>query len=71
MIGYRQLTMEDYAAIFRRNKRTFILLAILGPALGYLLCFVLPKEYTSQTVILVEQPAVPTSYVTDISSGDL
>jgi len=71
MIGHRQLTMEDYAAMFRRHKRTFILLAILGPALGYLLCFVLPKEYTSQTVILVEQPAVPTSYVTDISSGDL
>jgi polysaccharide chain length determinant protein (PEP-CTERM system associated) len=63
--------MEDYAAMFRRHKRTLILLAILGPALGYLLCFVLPKEYTSQTVILVEQPAVPTSYVTDISSGDL
>jgi polysaccharide chain length determinant protein (PEP-CTERM system associated) len=71
MIGHRQLTMEDYAAIFRRHKRTLILLAILGPALGYLLCFVLPKEYTSQTVILVEQPAVPTSYVTDISTGDL
>lgn len=71
MIGHRQLTMEDYAAMFRRHKRTLILLAILGPALGYLLCFVLPKEYTSQTVILVEQPAVPTSYVTDISSGDL
>jgi polysaccharide chain length determinant protein (PEP-CTERM system associated) len=71
MIGHRQLNMEDYAAIFRRNKRTFILLAILGPALGYLLCFVLPKEYTSQTVVLVEQPAVPTSYVTDINSGDL
>jgi len=71
MIGHRQLTMEDYAAMFRRHKRTFILFAILGPALGYLLCFVLPKEYTSQTVILVEQPAVPTSYVTDISTGDL
>ena len=71
MIGHRQLTMEDYAAMFRRHKRTFILLAVLGPALGYLLCFVLPKEYASQTVILVEQPAVPTSYVTDISTGDL
>src|SRR6266436_1940045 len=70
MIGHRQLTMQDYAAILRRNKRTFILLAILGPAVGYLLCFVLPKEYTSQTVVLVEQPAVPTSYVTDISTGD-
>src|ERR1700730_13913251 len=69
MIGHRQLTMEDYAAIFRRHKRTLILLAILGPAVGYLLCFVLPKEYTSQTVVLVEQPALPT--FTDISTGDL
>lgn len=71
MIGHRQLTMEDYAAILRRHKRTLILLAILGPALGYLLCFVLPKEYTSQTTILVDQPAVSASYVTDINSGDL
>jgi polysaccharide chain length determinant protein (PEP-CTERM system associated) len=71
MIGHRQLNMQDYAAIFRRHKRTLLLLAILGPALGYLLCVVLPKEYTSQTVILVDQPAIPASYVTDISTGDL
>jgi len=71
MIGHRQLTLEDYLAIYRRHKRTLILLAVLGPVLGYILCFVLPKEYTSQTVILVEQPAVPASYVTDISTGDL
>src|SRR5258706_14058143 len=71
MIGHRQLTMEDYSAILRRHKRTLILLAILGPAVGYLLCFALPKEYTSQTVILVDQPAVSPSYVTEISSGDL
>jgi polysaccharide chain length determinant protein (PEP-CTERM system associated) len=63
--------MEDYAAILRRHKRTLILLAVLGPALGYLLCFALPKEYTSQTTILVEQPAVSSSYVTDITGGDL
>jgi polysaccharide chain length determinant protein (PEP-CTERM system associated) len=71
MIGHRQLTMEDYAAIFRRHRRTLIVMAILGPALGYFLCLVLPKEYTSQTVVLVKQPVVPTSYVTDISSGDV
>jgi polysaccharide chain length determinant protein (PEP-CTERM system associated) len=71
MIGHRQLNMEDYAAIFRRHKRTLFLLVILGPVMGYLLCLVLPKEYTAQTVILVEQPAVPASYVTDISTGDL
>jgi polysaccharide chain length determinant protein (PEP-CTERM system associated) len=70
MIG-RQLTREDYVAIFRRHRRTLILLAMLGPTVGYLVCFVLPKQYTSQTVILVGQPAVPVSYVTDIRSGDL
>jgi polysaccharide chain length determinant protein (PEP-CTERM system associated) len=63
--------MADYSAIFRRHRRTLIVLAILGPALGYVLSLVLPKEYTSQTVVLVEQPAVPASYVTDISTGDL
>lgn len=71
MIGHRQLTMTDYGTILGRHKRTLILLAILGPALGYLLCFVLPKQYTSQTVILVDQPAVPASYITDISTGDI
>src|SRR5258706_10513349 len=71
MIGHRQVTMEDYSAILRRHKRTLILLAILGPAVGYLVCFALPKEYTSQTVVLVDPPAVSTSYVTDISTGDL
>jgi uncharacterized protein involved in exopolysaccharide biosynthesis len=63
--------MADYSTILRRHKRTLLLLAILGPAVGYILCLVLPKLYTSQTVILVEQPAVPASYITDISSGDI
>ena len=71
MIGHRQLTMADYGAIMRRNKGTLLLLLVLGPVLGYLVSLVLPKEYTSQTVILVEQPAVPTSYVTDITTNDL
>src|SRR5258708_35122418 len=71
MIGHRQLTMEDYSAILRRHKRTLILLAILGPEVGYLVCLALPKEYTSQTVVLVDQPAVSPIYVTDISTGEL
>ena len=71
MIGHRQLTMADYGAILRRNKRTLLLLLVLGPAIGYCLSLVLPKEYTSQTVVLVEQPAVPQGYVTDIITNDL
>src|SRR5258708_8435050 len=68
MIGHRQLTMEAYAAILRRHKRTLILLAILGPAVGDLLCFVLPKEYTSQTGVLGPQPPLPTSHVTETTT---
>lgn len=71
MIGHRQLTFEDYLAIFRRRKWTLLICLVLCTVAGYLISLVLPKQYTSQTVILVQQPAVPESYVTDISSEDL
>src|SRR5256885_17215395 len=71
MIGHRQLTMEDYAAIFRRRKWTLLICVVLCPLVALALSLVLPKEYTSQTVVLVQQPAVPESYVTEITSNDL
>ena len=71
MIGHRQLTFEDYRGIFRRRKWALLISAVLCTGVGYLVSLAWPKEYTSQTVILVQQPAVPESYVTDISSGDL
>lgn len=71
MIGHRQLTLEDYLAILRRHMRMLLTLLVLGPAVGCLVAVFVPKQYTSQTVILVQQPAVPESYVTDINSGDL
>ena len=71
MIGHRQLTSEDYLAILRRHSRTLLALLVLGPIVGYMLCLALPKEYTSQTTILVQRPAVPIEYVTDINAGDI
>ena len=55
--------IEEYGAIFGRRKWW-----ILGPLFfGWLLVFasawVLPATYTSESVILVEQPKVPKSYV--------
>src|SRR2546430_15400550 len=71
MIGHRQITLEDYLAIFRRRKGTLLVCLVAFPLLGLMLSLVLPKEYTSQTVVLVQQPAVPESYVTEITSNDL
>ena len=55
--------IEEYGAIFNRRKWW-----ILGPLFfGWLLVFasawILPATYTSESVILVEQPKVPKTYV--------
>jgi protein tyrosine kinase modulator len=71
MIGHRQLTMEDYLAILRRHKWALIAFVVLCPIAGYTLSFFMPKEYTSQTTILVEQPAITDQAITEISSADL
>jgi polysaccharide chain length determinant protein (PEP-CTERM system associated) len=71
MLGHRQLTFGDYTAILRRHRR-LILTPIIGlPILAYVVALVLPKEYTSETVILIEQPAIPESYVATMDTGDL
>ena len=67
----RELTFEDYLAILRRRRRLIIIPAILGAAAGYLLSLVLPSQYTSHTLILVEQPIVPESYVKPVVSENL
>jgi len=71
MAIHRELTFEDYVAILRRRRWLLIIPAILGAAAGYLVSLVLPSRYTSHTMVLVEQPAVPDSYVKPVVSEDL
>lgn len=71
MVGHRELTFEDYAAILRRGRWLILIPALLGAVAGYALSLCLPKKYTSHTTILVEQPTVPDSYVKPVVSEDL
>jgi protein tyrosine kinase modulator len=71
MVKHRELNFDDYVAIVRRRRRLIILPAILGAAVGCLLSLVLPPRYTSHTLVLVEQPIVPDSYVKPVVSEDL
>jgi polysaccharide chain length determinant protein (PEP-CTERM system associated) len=71
MAVHRELTFEDYVAILRRRRWLLIVPAILGLPVGYLLSLFLPSRYTSHTMVLVEQPAVPDSYVKPVVSEDL
>jgi polysaccharide chain length determinant protein (PEP-CTERM system associated) len=68
---HRELTFEDYVAILRRRRWLLIIPAILGCTAGYLISRALPSRYTSHTMVLVEQPAVPDSYVKPVVSEDL
>src|SRR5216684_4262931 len=71
MVKYRELTFEDYAAMLRRRRWLILIPALLGAIAGYALSWHLPKKYTSHTLILVEQPTVPDSYVKPVVSEGL
>jgi polysaccharide chain length determinant protein (PEP-CTERM system associated) len=67
----RIYTLEDYLLMVRRRWRILVLSAVAGLLFGYVLVRVLPKQYTSQTLMLIEQQQVPQDYVEPISTEDL
>ena len=71
MLGHRPLETRDYIAILRRHWWQLMGLAILGVTIGYSVCLAIPNRYTSQTLVLVEPPTVPDSYVKPVITEDL
>ncbi len=71
MLGHREMTMRDYLVIFKR--RFWLILAstilVLGIATGT--SYLLPLEYVSQTLVIVEQQKVPENYVKPVVDEDL
>jgi protein tyrosine kinase modulator len=68
MLGHRELTIDDYLEILRRRYWILLLTAILGSAGTYLFSRVLPNQYLSRTLVLVQQPKVDEKFVTPIVS---
>jgi polysaccharide chain length determinant protein (PEP-CTERM system associated) len=71
MIENRELTMDDYLAILRRRFKVILLPALLAPLAGFLISFVMPPKYTSQSTVLVDEQKVPESYVKPVVTEDL
>ncbi len=67
----RELTPADYLAMLRRRWMLIVALAVIGPPLAYGISLVLPTEYTSQTLVLVQQPTVPSEIVKPIDTTDI
>jgi polysaccharide chain length determinant protein (PEP-CTERM system associated) len=71
MVRNNDITLSDVKRIFGRYWWVALLTTALCAGAGVALAMFLPKRYTSETVILVEQPTVPTEYVKPIITTDL
>jgi polysaccharide chain length determinant protein (PEP-CTERM system associated) len=71
MIRNGEITVSEAKRIFR-NYWWILPIAVLGCGLlGLLAATVLPKKYTSETLVLVDQPTVPTEFVKPVVTEDL
>ncbi|MBS1800818.1 MAG: lipopolysaccharide biosynthesis protein [Acidobacteria bacterium] len=71
MLGHRALTLDDYLAILKRRGWMIALPAVLLTLIGLGLTYVVPPQYVSQTLVLVEQQKVPEDYVKPVIEEDL
>src|SRR5262245_48009726 len=75
MLGHRQMDVSDYVGILRRRWRLIAVFTVLGSVCGFAVLRFVPKRYTSETLVLVQQPSVPVDYVkpvvSDTTSGRL
>lgn len=67
----RELTPADYIAMLRRHWVLILILTIMGPPVGYGLAKVIPPKYKSETVVLVEQPSIPRTILTQLDTTSM
>jgi uncharacterized protein involved in exopolysaccharide biosynthesis len=66
----RELTMDDYLAMLRRRLKVILIPALLAPLAGFMVSYVFPPKFTSQSTVLVEAQKVPDSYVQAVITSD-
>jgi uncharacterized protein involved in exopolysaccharide biosynthesis len=70
MIENRELKLNDYWAALRRRRRVLLVPVLLAPLAGYLMTYVFPARYTSQSLVMVEVQSVPEGYVKPVVTED-
>ena len=71
MLGHREMTIQDYLDILKRRFRLILSCALLFLGAGLAICFIVPPQYVSQTLVIVEQQKVPENYVKPVVTEDL
>ncbi|HET8925072.1 MAG TPA: Wzz/FepE/Etk N-terminal domain-containing protein [Candidatus Acidoferrum sp.] len=71
MVRDGEIAAEDAKRVLRRFWWIIAITVITGGSMGMAAAMVLPKKYTSQTLILVQQPGVPSDIVKPVVTEDL
>ena len=71
MLMQRELNLEDYLTIARRRWWIVVVPAIVFAIGAYTISLFVASRYTSETVVLVEEPAVPENLVKPVIGGDV
>jgi polysaccharide chain length determinant protein (PEP-CTERM system associated) len=66
----RELGIDDYLAMLRRRLKVILIPALLAPIAGFMVSYIFPPKYTSQSTVLVEAQKVPDSYVAPVITSD-
>jgi len=67
----QDISASDVIAILRRRWLLITLITVFGGASGYIVSRILPKRFLSQTLVLVQQPAVSPGLVPALVSDDI
>jgi polysaccharide chain length determinant protein (PEP-CTERM system associated) len=71
MMNFQTLTPSDLLAIAVRRKWLILLFSGISVGIAWTLCLTLPKSYRSSTLIVVEHPKIPESYVNPVVRGSV
>jgi len=71
MVRSGEIALSDVKRILRRYWWIPTVLTIVLAAGGLTASLILPKKYTSSTLVLIEQPAVPTELIRPVITDDL
>lgn len=71
MLGDRDLNFDQYLDILKRRIWWIVLPTVLVPGLVYLGSLLISNQYTSQTLVLVEQQKVPDNFVKPVVTEEL
>ena len=68
---HRQMKVEQYLTLLRRRSWLLLITAIFGGGAGFVLSRVMPPQYTSHAMVLVEEPVVTDNEAKPVVNEDL